>query len=393
MKNRSNKSGGALVAVMVVMVAMAFLTAGMMKLSDVNGVESVCLELGDQAFWVAEAGLQEVVHKLRSDSGYRDLTSDDPSSPDFVTNSFGQGGCSVYFWATDSSRTNFIVQSQGSVRGMQRKVAVDVTMTDLGPFTLLGLGGKLRLDGQKSGAPSIYGDIYQDGAVDIADDSGINGNVYSTAEGYEAITEDGKIEVAIDTDHFSSYFTSTAPPPPKGDTIDLAGGILSVNGSVNPTNLIDSVGGGTLVVNGDQKFGQNVVIGSNLDIYVNGKLSFSKNATLGDNVNIYVAKSAEIKKDNGTVFGTGTGCSLLVEGELDIKKSLVFQGLIYSGKKITADKDLTVSGTMVAGNGFWLKKEASIHFNSGVIPSDVKNDMMITTFFVHLSEWQEMAVN
>ena len=163
-----------------------------------------------------------------------------------------------------------------------------------------------------------------------------------------------------------------------------------MSSSVNPTNL---VGPGTLVVNGDQSFGKSVTIGNDINIYVDGDLYIDKNASLGDNVHIYVSGNATIRKENGTVFGTGEGCSLLVEGSLGIKKALVFQGLIFSGGQITTDKDLTVSGTMIAGDGFWLKKSAEAKFNAGVLPQDYKEKMILSTYFVQHSSWNELPAN
>lgn len=394
MKKNNNKSGGALLMAFVVLLAFSVLAIGMFKLHQTDAVEAVYVEQDNQAFWVAEAGAQRVLSKLRKDSGYRQNIIDNnfnSGSARVETGTVGNGTYSALVWG-DSSVSNFVIESQGNVQGAARRVQLISSISDIGEFTLIGLGGTLALNGQNDGAPDIDGKIYQDGPVDISDTGNMEATIFSTSEGYENITEDAKIDLQIDSSTYTPYFSIPTVATPSDESIDLStyGGTLAVNSSIDPTNL---VGTGTLIVNGDQTFGKNVTIGSDINIYVSGNLYIDKNASLGDNVHIYVGGSVTVRKENGTVFGTGTGCSLLVKGNLAINKALEFQGLIFAEGKITSDKELTVSGMMIAGNGFDLKKSFGAVFNLGVIPQGIMDNSVSSAYFVQSSEWTEISVD
>ena len=143
---------------------------------------------------------------------------------------------------------------------------------------------------------------------------------------------------------------------------------------------------------GSQDFGNTAVgISSNINIFVKDDLDIWKDMTIDSNVHIYVGGTAKLSK-NATV-STGIGCSLLVIGDLTIKKNLQFQGLIFAEGHVRVDKDLNVTGTLIAGDDYELKKDAVVTFNPGVIPEGVRDRMISGSYIVQLSIWSELPVN
>jgi len=62
--NNTSKSGGALVMVMIVLLAFSVLSIGLFKLHETDALETVRIQQADQAFWVAEAGLQRALNNV-----------------------------------------------------------------------------------------------------------------------------------------------------------------------------------------------------------------------------------------------------------------------------------------------------------------------------------------
>jgi hypothetical protein len=393
MKNTKNKNGGILVMVMVVLLAVSFLTIGFFKLQETDAVEAVHVEQSNQAFWLAEAGLQQTLSKLRSDKDYRENLSSDEGSPDRETDTVGSGSYTVELWG-DGSDSNFFVESRGDVRGASRLLRLDAVLGAIGNHGLIGLGK----DGSSGSVIrkdcTLNCSIYQNGNLTVSAGTTISGTVY--ADNYTdfasgaALAEDQVLDMEIDQSAYDTELGLGVTGATITDNIlDLAGGTVVVDSSID--NLDGITGGGLLVVKGDQTFNSGLTVDSDITIVVDGTLEFQKDADIGDNVHMYVTGDAKLSKD--ATVSTGEGCSLLVLGDLIIKKNLDFQGIIFAEGHVTVDKDLKVTGTMIAGEDYTLKKDAVVTFNAGMIPEDVRNDMIIGTHIVQSSMWNELPSN
>ncbi|MBW2514688.1 MAG: hypothetical protein JRE21_08990, partial [Deltaproteobacteria bacterium] len=60
-----SKSGGVLLMAVLVMLAFSILVIGLYKMSATNAVEAVYQDHSNQAFWLAESGLQDAIQRLR----------------------------------------------------------------------------------------------------------------------------------------------------------------------------------------------------------------------------------------------------------------------------------------------------------------------------------------
>ena len=123
-KNRrsAEKSGGVLIMIVVVMLVVTVMIMGLYKLQERAGVEVVYARQSKQAFWLAEAGLQDAIQRLNWQSGYR-------GNPTNFTANLGFGSYQVSvpkvesdFWATNPDTTNYTIVSTGTVKDFKRRV-------------------------------------------------------------------------------------------------------------------------------------------------------------------------------------------------------------------------------------------------------------------------------
>lgn len=405
MKHSKNTSGGALVLVMIVLLIFSVLSIGLFKLHETDAVETVYVEQTDQAFWVAEAGLQWALNKLRTDSGFRgSIKNYGENDPYIETGAVGKGSYAVELWG-DGSPTNFVAASLGTVQSASRWLRLDLALSDFAEHSLVSLGDKNSI--QKDG--TIIGSIYTTGELTVGKGTTISGTVY--AENYTdfdtgaVLPEDGVLDLEINTDYFTAYFStplSTFPPgdssskksqknkSPTSDTLDLDGGVFAVGSSIDVSEII---GPGTLVVIGDQTFGSDLVVDDNVTIIVDGDLTIKKDAEFGDNVTLFATGTADLFKDGKADVESGTGNVFLSLGDMDVRKEIEFDGIIFTEGSFTAHKDLTLTGTLITKEGFDLKKNATATFDAGMIPYDILDNMIISTYVVQRSSWVELPVD
>lgn len=394
MKKMKGKDGGVLVMVMVVMLAFAVLAIGLLRLHDTDALETVYVKHTAQAFWVAEAGLQRSLDKLRSNKVYREgvaAISFDEASATEETDMVGNGSYVAAVWY-DTSSSNFVIQSRGTVLEAERLLRLDAGLSDFGNYGLVTLDGDSRIFQDAT----IDASIYQNGKLRIGGNTTITGEVL--ADNHDdfatgaAIPEDGVIELSIDTSYFDSKLALADTGTAIIDPLNLAsnGNLVVVSSSINPAVII---GPGVLVVKGDQTFSKDLTVGDDVTIIVDGDLKISKDGTFGDNVIMFATGEMDLFKDATAAVSTGTGCSFLSLEDLKVWKEFTFDGLIFSEGAIKADKDLNVTGTIITQDGFTLKKDATINFDPAVISADVRNNMIISTFYVRSSIWNELPVN
>lgn len=98
MDKRNNRQGGIQLMVMLIMLVFSVLSIGMFKLSELNAKESIRETKREQAFWLAETGIQHAIEDLKENEkdGWFDIAK----------TSFGNGTFSVE--DLDGGRTNFL---------------------------------------------------------------------------------------------------------------------------------------------------------------------------------------------------------------------------------------------------------------------------------------------
>jgi len=394
MKNSNSKSGGVLVMVMVVMFAFSILAIGLFKLNETDSVEAVYVEQANQAFWLAESGMQRALHKLRTEKSFRDI-------PVALNETVGEGTYNVNVTTVSSNR--WYIVSTGSVMGVSRVLTLDPLLTAEIGYAIMNLGAEQsHLD--KVG--TIDGNVYSLGKIDINGVAlpNITGEVLATDAdniSYSELTSDDRVEMEID----ASPFDLSPNPydlPSYTNIAVVTGGITNTasfldltgnkpvwsNGNLSLQN--GTFGDGTLVVTGLLKFpnsGNSFIIHSNATIIVDGDLKAGKDGTFGDNVVVYVTGNMVLQKAAGSDTTT-----FLVEGSLVIKKDLVFNGLIFAEGSVTVDGNLDLTGSLIAGAGFDFKKDYNIIYDSSQISRDILDNMIVyVTYAAKPGSWNEVS--
>ncbi len=396
MANSHEKSGGALIAVLVIVIAIATLSAGMLKLYDADAVDAVYAEQKEQAFWLAESGMQRALHLLRKDKIYRD-------NPSMLYENVGNGSFDVDVQRLSMLSNRWSIVSTGTVHGISRALELTPLLTAEVGYALMSLGGDSKLD--KNG--TINDDVYSYGKITVNGRSSptVNGEVQALDTrnlDYTSLTSDDRVEMEIDASGFNLFPTDYNTPSYTNVAVVSAGitnmvSYLDLTGDkpvYSAGNLeLDNgtFGDGTLVVNGTLKFknsGADFVVANDASIYVNGDIWAGKDGTFGERVVVYATGNMSLQKAAGSDSTT-----FMVEGNLAVNKNLDFNGLIFAEGSVTVDGDMNLNGSLIAGDGFWLKGGYDVSYDGSQIPDYVLENMIVyVTYASKPGTWTEIPV-
>lgn len=346
------RSGAILGMVLVLVLVISLVGMGLIRLGSVNSVEVSRHVNMNKAFWAAESGLQHAKAEMRA-------------HPVSYQSQLTQNISNEWFYDARISTTDYLhftVVSTGIVQGATRVVASVVTVVpggwpDAFYYTLFGGGGSMAVG---KDATIVTGSVYQIGDVSFQKNPTItNGYVYATGN-VDGFTKTPPPDPAPTMPEFdtSSYSNTIALAASSSNTVVPAnlGGITNyVNGNATITSL---GGSGTLVVSGnvDLKLNAGQSLAANVRILSGGLVTFSKNTQTGSNSFIYAGTGFYFGKDCNLI----QSCVLVSPGSLSTDgssaKDFTFTGVIYCGGTITMDKNANITGAIVAGDGFQIKK-------------------------------------
>ena len=391
------KSGGALIAALVIVIAIATLSAGLLKLYERDAVDAVYAEQKEQAFWLAESGMQRALHMLRTDKIYRD-------NPYALNESVGNGSFDADVEQMSMFSNRWSIVSTGSVHGVSRALKLTPLLTAEVGYALMSLSGDSKLD--KDG--TINDDVYSYGKITVNGRSTptINGEVQSLDTrnlDYTELTADDRVEMEIDASDFD-LFPSDYDVPSYTNVAVITGGVtnmvsyLDLTGDKPVYSAGDlelengTFGDGTLVVNGTLKFknsGDPFVVANDGDIYVNGDIWAGKEGTFGERVVVYATGNMSLQKAAGSDSTT-----FLIEGNLTVNMDLNFNGLIFAEGSVTVDGNMDLNGSLIAGDGFWLKGGYTVSYDGSQIPSYILENMIVyVPYAAKPGTWTEIPVS
>ncbi len=396
--NANNKSGGILVVVMLIMVVISILTVGMFKLYEADAVEAVYVDKSSQAFWLAESGMQRALDKLRTDNSYR-------NSPYVLSETVGSGSYAASVAIDAYSNSTWNIVATGTVGNVSRILTLDPYLFAEVGYALMSLDG----DGQLDRNGTIDDDVYCYGTLDANGRfiPNINGEVNALDTDnidYTPLTGNDKVEMEINAPitNFTGY-TPTSPIPTtnvvyNGSTntyIDLTGGDVVVAGDYDWNSstipyVEGTFGSGTLIVDGDLTIKNGIahdfVIGDGGHVYVDGNISAGKDGDFGENVVLYTTGDMDLQKAAGADSTT-----FLIEGDLKVNMDLNFNGLIFCEGFVRIEGNMDLSGSLIAGSGFWIKGDYNIEYDGGQIPQAVLDNMIVyVTYATKPGTWNEM---
>lgn len=409
------KSGGVLIMVMLVMLLISVLAIGLFKLSDADAVETVYMKQSKQAFWLAEAGLQDAIQQLNWLQSYRD-------APVAFSNSYGTGSYAVNISNIEAHSaviegTNYTIISTGYVRGQNRRVQQIVTTFPGSKFAIIGNTGSSSFNSNAE----IHGSIIQfEGSVDTGNNDGVVVDDYIFADTVTGggdytqapvpLIDSPSLDTAIYTDQINAITKNeSAPnlssgissisantnfdanvtfnnsslsidsgviiqstgdmvfdraPTFNGPVTILAGGSITFVRSIDP--LPD---GSTVIARGDISIRQQTTLETNVKIYSGNDVIIGQQAYIGGGTIIYADRDLIIASGGGnTIDDTGVGIALLANRNLTINSNMnPFKGIMFSNTgTVTLNANIDVYGTVIGGVGFTADSNVDFFYDPSV---------------------------
>jgi cytoskeletal protein CcmA (bactofilin family) len=289
----------------MVMMAMSVILGVFLYMKSVQ-LKNSANELADaRAFWLAEAGVQQVAYRLKNFYWYRE----DPVN---LNSSIGGGG---YFAQVDKDGNIYTVVSTGSYasvnRGIRQSISVFIEENPLETFEYaIAMFPEEGSELDISGNLNISGNLFYDGDLQITGDAEVtDGLVFA-----DSVTGNEQYTVApqmpdplpqypeFDTSWYDNQIAAAEENPVADLAVDsnynLGGGIIYCN---NAEITGDVFGSGAIVAAGDVNIKGN--ISSDVIVVAKNNLSVSGNANLQSRVTLFVRGDVNLG-GNITVEGT-----------------------------------------------------------------------------------------
>lgn len=389
--------GAILILSFIILIALISLVGAYLYTTGVVTKSAGFGEMDDQAFWLAEAGLNKAIWYLMNtapdsstDGSWR--TTAYPASPgvnptDPQQESLGDGTYTI--WAEDSG-SNILITSRGTVNSIQRIIQQEVSSTTedwAAAFSYAAYSNDVSNELEIKDNVTINGHVYYDysnGSVEVKDDASIPDPYYVYAD---SISGDGTYTQApiapdpvptfpaLTTTWYDGLIT-TAEAQAKGDwkldhtdTYDLGGGTVYYNGKVTIKDDATITGTGTIVATGDVKIEKNANISSNVTIISVKKIEIKNDAIVQSEAVLYSRQEIKLK-NNATVTG-----SLIVPAGNDkvkMENYSTLTGIIFGGE-VELKGDATISGAVVADSykSDKIEDDVTINYDSSHLPSSV----------------------
>lgn len=368
-----NRKGISLIAVVIIMLIVATLALVVVSTMSSGNISSITDMQAQQAFYLAQAGLEWYMEELENDSDWS-------SPPPTVTDQpYGAGTYSVSYinpstrvTHTETSAESIDVTATGKVTGwdgnnVQRVITHTVTKSTgsdtFADFAIFFGGGDGTYDFYIDKEQTITGDIFVNGDLEIDKDCTITGDIIvtGTTDIHEDTTVSGTVTEGADPPAnqptlATAYYDDliiTASGEPEGNVTynnDTLSGIDYVNGNVTIKNELD--GSGTIVATGTISIRKTADIGDNITLIADSDLTMGKNGDVGESVTFYSSSLVQIA--NGVVLGSGAGTNegvvLLSPKDIVLKKNITITGFIFGANEVDIDKpNLTLRGNLCGG--------------------------------------------
>jgi len=324
--DRHNR-GLSIVAVVIVMLIVATLALALASFMSSGNIASVTDMQSEQAFYIANAGMECYLELLQNDSDW----STPPAV--FTNQAFGAGAFTITY--ANQAVSAIDVTSAGRVTGwdgnnVQRVITQHITKS----------GGS---GGYPGGIPQVftYGIHCFGSNVNFRNSNGtVNGNVGSTVQvrNYGSMTMNGTITQ-----------NSTVPDPGPVTMADY----LAIANVVKSTNY--TFPAGTYGSPGNEQIyyiSGSATISSNVTIY--GTVVATGQINMGNRANVHITSAAGYP---ALLSGSNIAASSLSNSTID--------GLIYADNNITFNSlnNVTMNTSMIAGNNISLKSGSNFTIN------------------------------
>jgi hypothetical protein len=349
-----------------------------------------------RAFWLAEAGIQRVAGKLKSDASYRDNPTNIP------TTSLGGGTYSVTIikQPSEPEKTDYIVDSTGQSGSTSRKINQTVTVLKKWgeAFTKYGLfggdGGALSNINMQH-TSRIEGGAYTSGSVVCNSTiteltyagNGVTGNgTYSAAP---AMPNPLPATPTLVTTTYDDEIDKKAALEVAGnmtvENLNLSGGTRYINGTVTIKGNI--TGPGSIVGTGDIALSKDAVVGQNITLISGRWIDFGQSSRVQPGGVLYARQGVSMKQFGAVV----DKCTIITPGNMDLWQSVTVNGAILCGGNLDMKQAAAIRGGSVINGSITMTQSSSLVLDILKLPPQTPEGV-VSEISVVLSKWQETTI-
>jgi hypothetical protein len=384
MRARHGKKGFVLALSAILLLSISIIVAAFIFLVTIRTRAAASGLDSAKAFWLAEAGIQQVIYRVMTDSDYRNTPTD-------ITGSLGSGTYSVSV-VKSAGQPVYTLSSTGTAGIVSRGVGQTVTFSFAGwtaPFANYGVFTKAGSVNLQNSSNKITGDVYTAGIVITQGFSTVTGTVYADSGSGNYKRLPLPIPNIPWPELDKTYYTTlinTAGKYAKKDmtysTLNLGGGTVYVNGKVTATNITGPgivVCTGNFVINGG-------TVGQDVTIISNAALSMANNSHVQTGAVMYASTSISLTGN----YAVLDNAALITPGAMTLgATNLRVNGVVFCGGNLALQKSTTVNGSVVSGGTINMASSAQIVQDSSQLPLEVPNGIASgTASSVLLSNWQ-----
>ena len=380
-----NKKGVILILTFIIMTTLCAVTVAFLYMTSVQTKGTGYDITSAKALWIAEAGLQQVMYKLKNDSNFRD-------NPTTVSANLGDGSYSV---TVTPNGNDYNLVSLGTVGVLSRKISC-VAKGGL-IFFYAGFGNSSLTVGTNGDTDSYDSNL---GRYNVSGNKGHNGNAGTNGN----ISTSG-----------SAYIDGDASTGPSGtfNTKSAVYGQITHTNNVSlaavtiPATLTGLTSGGTIsntlsLPSGNYKYAaislnssKVLTITGPANIYLTGSTAISLSSTA--KITISAASTGPVKiytAGTSTIGGSGVVNSTYLpsyfqifgstSGTVSLTSSAEFYGLVYAP---TASISLTGSGAMYGsfiGNSVTINGTGGLHYDKAL------SNVSIASGKFSMQSWHEV---
>lgn len=320
----AKKRGAVLLLTFIIMVTLIAITGAFLYMTSTQLRGSAYDVQSSKAFWIAEAGIQEVIYKLKTDSGYR-------NSPTDVSGNLGEAS-ETYSVSVSKSDSTYTLTSTGAVGDINRKITQSVVVSSAALKSAIHAdGATLNFDGSNG---TVNGNVSCHVQVLNYDDMTITGTITAPMD---------KLNPNLDFD----YYKSLAQEQSQYYTSNLTFENGTYTGVYYTTKKVT--------------IGDNAII--NGSILAEGNIDFENSA---DNVQINPTNDYPALATQGNINSSDTGPPAQRVG---LHNSTI-NGLVYADNNITFDymknepgENTVFNGTILADNNLQMQNGTDFTIN------------------------------
>ena len=394
----TSRKGVVIILVLLIMVVLVAVTSAFLYMTSTR-TRASGYDIGSaRALWLAEAGMQHVLYRLKTESGYRD-------TPTTVSGNLNPEPGSYTVTVAKAVNT-YTLTSTGTVSALIRTIRQSIVVNSAGvsdkAFNYGVFGNTSSHTLNINGNVVISGDLYYNGDVKVAKDAAITGGLvyadsvsgkgtYTAAPGppdpvptYPAFVTtwyDGKITTAENQNPGNWKLEGSSSYNLNGGTVYYKDIMIKDTATITGT--------GTIVATGDVTIQNSANISQNVTIIAKTNMTVKNNAIIQSGTVLY-ARGNLVLSDSANV--TGSLIAPTSGKKITMNDTSSLSGIIYADT-INLAGHAVVSGSVVTNDFEGNNIDGNVHvtFNQSSIPVSAPPGLASGGTVSPQKDWDEIA--